>query len=70
MAVVEFGAEPAARHAGATPRPGDPGARPTEGDRVDHHDPLERRRAGAVDQLLARLRAIAAERGWNTVRWI
>ncbi|MFB7382871.1 GNAT family N-acetyltransferase [Kitasatospora purpeofusca] len=28
------------------------------------------RGTGAVDVLLARLRAIAAERGWNTVRWI
>ncbi|MBV6700516.1 GNAT family N-acetyltransferase [Kitasatospora aureofaciens] len=28
------------------------------------------RGGGAVDALLARLRAIAAERGWNTVRWI
>ncbi|MFJ4798298.1 GNAT family N-acetyltransferase [Kitasatospora purpeofusca] len=28
------------------------------------------RGSGAVDLLLARLRAIAAERGWNTVRWI
>ncbi|RKT19731.1 acetyltransferase (GNAT) family protein [Streptomyces sp. 1114.5] len=28
------------------------------------------RGGGAVDLLLARLREIAAERGWNTVRWI
>lgn len=28
------------------------------------------RGGGAVDALLARLRAIAVERGWNTVRWI
>ncbi|MFF2043436.1 GNAT family N-acetyltransferase [Kitasatospora sp. NPDC058170] len=28
------------------------------------------RGGGAVDELLARLRAIAAERGWNVVRWI
>ncbi|MEV7773381.1 GNAT family N-acetyltransferase [Kitasatospora sp. NPDC086791] len=28
------------------------------------------RGGGAADQLLARLREIAAERGWNTVRWI
>lgn len=28
------------------------------------------RGAGAVDLLLARLREIAAERGWSTVRWI
>jgi GNAT superfamily N-acetyltransferase len=30
----------------------------------------EVRGGGAVDLLLARLREIAAERGWNTVRWI
>ncbi|MGW4894926.1 N-acetyltransferase family protein [Kitasatospora sp. NPDC004240] len=30
----------------------------------------EVRGGGAVDLLLARLRGIAAERGWNTVRWI
>ncbi|GAA1260056.1 GNAT family N-acetyltransferase [Kitasatospora nipponensis] len=28
------------------------------------------RGGGAVDALLAELRALAAERGWNTVRWI
>ncbi|WP_316527681.1 GNAT family N-acetyltransferase [Kitasatospora brasiliensis] len=28
------------------------------------------RGGGAVDALLGRLREIAAERGWNTVRWI
>ncbi|GJF33584.1 hypothetical protein KNE206_62840 [Kitasatospora sp. NE20-6] len=28
------------------------------------------RGGGAVDALFARLRAIAVERGWNTVRWI
>ncbi|MEV7602019.1 GNAT family N-acetyltransferase [Kitasatospora sp. NPDC089797] len=28
------------------------------------------RGGGAVDELLARLRGIAAERGWSTVRWI
>ncbi|MEV0189458.1 GNAT family N-acetyltransferase [Kitasatospora purpeofusca] len=28
------------------------------------------RGTGAVDLLLARLRTVAAERGWNTVRWI
>ncbi|MFI2607490.1 GNAT family N-acetyltransferase [Kitasatospora sp. NPDC018619] len=30
----------------------------------------EARGGGAVDALLGRLREIAAERGWNTVRWI
>ncbi|MFJ8623962.1 GNAT family N-acetyltransferase [Kitasatospora sp. NPDC093550] len=30
----------------------------------------ELRGRGAVDLLLARLREVAAERGWNTVRWI
>ena len=35
-----------------------------------HYRPFARPLRGAVDALFAGLRRIAAERGWNTVRWI